>query len=518
MEFNYRAFFYLMALAILATAMMCVISASASYAVVEEVTQNATYYIEDTTIYPVYSIEQGDDVYVNDTVDISRVTGWSGPDGEYRIAWYGRYIDALSPEDLDPEYIIKLPSKSRTGTTATQYRYYIDPAIFEYRTGWWYQFYSNASVNSEGAGNLRAFHVNSSKRIITVGDNTTFEYSTGEREVKPPEPLMPEKRISDVLVARGDAPDMIVAGNRAWIFGSKYGLYCMERNITRDDIWNLEPGSYTIMYQSPGNNTIYDATLSGDYLIPGLYGRKPVDISAAKNDAYVMREKFTGMVSGTDDLITSSKMEVQEPEITLERIDEVFNNGIAVLDIRGYTNAANGTKITVVLDEGRSYKTYIPERIKTTEAVRTNPGYLSYYRVYLPIDYDSLSAANAVNHTITARTDIGGVVYKDFFISVMPADSYKPNATLKYIEDRNPWVPTPTPEIVVKTEQVVVTQTVPVQIPPSQEQIAEAAKKITEEEKRNTINMAVVIAVSMVIIGFVAWFGYSLYRARRIRK
>lgn len=190
-------------------------------------------------------------------------------------------------------------------------------------------------------------------------------------------------------------------------------------------------------------------------------------------------------------------------------------NGITVLDIRGYTNAANGTKITVVLDEGRSYKAYIAERIKSTEAIRTNPGHLSYYRVYLPIDYDTLAAADALNHTITARTAIGGVVYKDFWISVLPADSFKPNATIKYIEGRNPFVPTPTPEIVVKRETVVVTQTIPVPQAPSQEQIDAAAQRLLGEQNQKTVATIAIVTGSLLVLAFVGWFTWSIQRARK---
>lgn len=408
------------------------------------------------------SIEQGETVYVNDTIDISRVAGWPGPDGEYRMAWYGKWFSTTSPEDIDPLYILKLPGKARSGKVATQYKYYIDPDIFADRTGWWYQFYSNTStrVGTESSGNLRAFYVSSNPRSITQQNNTTTMYGSGTytEKVEPVQPLMPEKHITDLLVARGDKPDINVSNQRAWVFGRVDGLYGIERNITADDIWTLEPGEYNVVLQSPGQNTIYDVTLSGNYLIPGLYGKQPIDISSTKQNAYVMQEKFKGMVKDTDDRISELRMEVQEPEITLEQIDEIYLNGITVLDIRGYTNAAKGTEITVTLDEGKSFKSYIAERTKTTEAVRTDPGAMSYYRVYLPIDYDTLSAANALNHTIAARTAIGGVVYKDFWISVLPADSFKPNATIKYIENRNPFVPLPTP--IVQTVEKEVTKVV----------------------------------------------------------
>ena len=498
-------------------AIITVLFALAVMMVPATATENFSYAVVEYGNYGipldyVPTIQQEDPVYVNDTVDISLVTGWPGPDGEYRLAYYGNWFAGTSPEDIDPQFILKLPGKARSGKVPTQYKYHLDPEVFGDREGWWYQFYSNTSkaMGTESGGNLRAFYVTSKTRSITYLNNTTGLYIAGNYtpfEVPIP-PLMPEKQIADLLVARGDAPDLVVAGERVWVFGRLDGLFGLERNITIDDIWTLEPGSYTTVVQSGGKNTIYDVSLDGELLIPGLYGVEPVDISAAQKDAYVMREKFMGMVASTDDNLAEYRTEIQEPSITLERIDEVYDKGISVLDIRGYTNTANGTEITLMLDEGRSYKSYIPERTIKTMAVRTHPGNLSYYKVLLPIDYDTLSAADGLNHTITARTALGGVVYKDFWISVLPADSYRPNATLKYIEDRNPFVPTPTPEIKV-VEKIVekpVVNTVTIKVTPS-------PSEIRKEQENVIFDILAKLVVGVLALFVLYIIGRFIYRA-----
>jgi hypothetical protein len=192
--------------------------------------------------------------------------------------------------------------------------------------------------------------------------------------------------------------------------------------------------------------------------------------------------------------------------ITISRADEVWHNGKAVLDIRGYTNVANGTPITVTLDE----KNFVDYKASTT-AVRTSPGNLSYYRAYVPLDYENL-AANAMNHTLIARTDIGGSIQKDFKISTMPADSFRPNATLKYIEGRNPFVPTPTPEVITVVKTQIVTQTITVPVTPSNETVYEQQKKAQEDVTYNWVTLAVTALVALIVLIGVGLYALMVWR------
>jgi len=410
-------------------------------------------------------ITQGETVYINDTVDISGVVGWPGSDGEYKIAWYGSYETAYSPYDQDPAYILTLPGRYRSTDHESQYWYYFSPEVFQQRTGYWYQFTSNASKErgDESAGNLRAFYVKSTYRPVfnSTSNQTEGSYESGNytKTVIKPAPLLPERRVADYVAARGQAISWPAGGYRLWMFGRVNGVYDNRDNvITAEQVQTLEPGRYTMMVHVPGNNSIFEASIDGKRILPGLYGRQPIDITGKLPPAVMADLK--GILAGTDDSLFEYTVDLQEPYITIERADELYLMNRTVLDVRGYTNVANGTPITVSMNEGKTYYKFIPLWTAKTEAVRDSPGNLSQYRAYVPVDWDNL-AANAMNHTLTAKTAIGGSMQKDFKISIMPADSFKPNATLKYIEGRNPFEPTPTPEIrtvtVVQTVKVIQT-------------------------------------------------------------
>jgi hypothetical protein len=223
--------------------------------------------------------------------------------------------------------------------------------------------------------------------------------------------------------------------------------------------------------------------------------------------APVVFQKFKEMLAGTDDKVFEYSMVLEEPYITINRAGEIWHNGRTVLDVRGYTNVANGTPITVTLDENN----FVDYKASTT-AVRTSPGNLSYYRAYVPLDYENL-AANAMNHTLIARTDVGGSIQKDFKISVMPADSFRPNATLKYIEDRNPFVPTPTPEVITVIKTQVVIQTITVPVTPTNETVYAQQRKAQEDVTYNWLSLAAIALVALVVL-----IGGGLYAMRVWRR
>lgn len=481
-------------------------------------------------------IAQGEHVYINDTLDISGVSGWPGADDEYRLAYYGRWTDAPSPGDLDPSYILVLPGKKISRSSSSQYWFWIDPAIFADKTGYWYQFVSNTSASrGEGAGNLRAFYVVSDYRNVfnTTSNQSEIWYTNGtyNETIPTPAPFMPERHIADYVIARGDR--LIYSGtedHRLWLFGRVDGLYGITGNeITKDQIQELEEGSYTLVVQTPGNNTIYEATCgpsainwsevptqpkdrSCGVLLPGLYGKEPVDIRGMA--PAVVLAKLRQMLVGTDDVLTTYKVEVADPYVTLDRADEVWVKGRTYLDVRGYSNVANDTPISVVLDNGKTYQKYIELRTITVGAVRTSPGNLSYYRANVPFDYETM-AANAFNHTLTVTTALGGTVERGFKVSIMPPDSFRPNATLKYIENFNPFQENMTRVTVTVTIPIRIIETQIIHDTPSQAQLDEAQQKALGKLVSDAL-----IAVLMLLVGLGGGFLVMrfLYRAYKKRK
>jgi hypothetical protein len=483
MNFNFRGIAEILVIVALLIGAAALLSSHAAAA--ENGTENLTagYVIVDTPLPDLIPIPmdhiprigQGETVYLNDTVDISGVSGWSGSDGEYRIAWYGSYETAYSPYDRDPAYIMVLPGKYLSASRESQYRFYVDPDVFGQMTGYWYQFSSNISKErgDESAGNLRAFYVSTGyRKVFNTTSNQTegyYEHGNYTEPVIKPAPLLPERHVADYVAARGQAITWPAGGYRLWLFGRVNGIYDDRDNvITIDQVESLEPGRYVMAVHISGNNSLYEAScqqISKDpcgTIIPGLYGKQPINITG-KLPPTVMNDLKT-ILAGTDDSLFEYNVDLQEPFITIERADEMFLKNRTVLDVRGYTNVANGTPITVSLNEGKTYYKFIPLWSVDTVAVRDSPGNLSSYRAYVPIDWENL-AADARNHTLTAKTAIGGSMQKDFKISIMPADSCQypeggachTNVSLKYMEDRNPFVPKPTAEIrTVTVERTVV--------------------------------------------------------------
>lgn len=492
-----RAIFWLVVLAF-------ALSAIVWYASGEEQFVDGSYVTVDTPApdvplqYPpldyIPRIVQGDIVYLNDTVDISGVSGWPDGNGEYRLAYYGKWVTEVTPGDSEPDYILKLPGKYHGSTAESQYRFYIDPAIFSERTGYWYQFTPTILRKSgEDSGNLRAFKVIGRYR---PAPNATENETANQTESNYVAPLLEERHISDYVLAKGDPLIWPDGAYRMWLFGRVDGVYDVRCNtITSDQIESLENGRYTLVIHVAGNNTIFEASYENGTLYPGLYGKKPDDILSL--DPLSKLVHLRKMVEGTDDSLYEYNVEVDIPGITINQADEMFLKGMTVLDVRGYTNVRNGTKIVVSLDE-KDQRKWEAE----TEAVRTSDGNMSYYRAYVPIIWEEL-AADARNHTLVARTALGGEVSKDFKVSVMPADSYKPNATIKYIEDRNPFVPTPTPEVVTVIETKIITRTITVPVTPSQESVDAAQNKALMDVviySAEIVSLVVVLGMGVFLI------------------
>jgi hypothetical protein len=448
-------------------------------------------------------ISQGDTVYVGDTVDLSGV-----------LAPYPgmAYWDGFDMYDSVPRYNLTMPDNKRS-----YYKFYIDPEIFGNRLGRWYKY----NGKFEKQGNNRLFTVMPAKMsnsTLTFPNGTSINLSevvqqTYTSHLINPAPLLPEKHISDYVVAKGDELVLPEGNFRVWVFGRVSGIYANEgHTITKEQISSLDGGNYDIVFQYPGSNTIYDSTCDTKdckTLIPGLYGQKPVNVYGYQPS--VVYDKLKGMLIGTDDTLVEYDLQVENPYITIHQADETEYQTHSALNVRGYSNVANGTKITVSLDEKNAYYKDIPKIQTQTTAVRTSSGNLSYYSVNVPFNYDDL-AADARNHTLTARTELGGIVQKDFKISLMPADSYKPNATLKYIEDRNPFVPTPTPEIVTIERTKIVTQTITIPVTPTNETVYEQQRKAQDDITKGWVSLAVTAIVALVVLIGLGWYALRVWR------
>jgi hypothetical protein len=445
---------------------------------------------------PPYRIAQGQDVYLNDTIDITG-EGWGRG-----IAWYGTY-----GEYDDPQYVYEFSDFSPHGELS---HFWIDPSIFAQRLGMWYEYYGNAT---ETRGNLNAFKVIAGYRnsTLTFPNGTVVNQSVGisptqTPRVFPQESVLPEVHVADYLLAIGDPLIVKTYGQaQVWIFGrvdKAYGTTNTD-NMTFDakTFENFEPGSYTMVVQHPGNNTDFDVRFNNNTLEykNGWNGVQNVDVSGLQPRMILSR--LLQILESTDDTYQTYTVEIQQPEIRVVSIDDIWlkskmdefhidnNVDVTFKDIRGYTNLQNGTNLTVALDKTRF--------VTHAQTWRSANGNRTMFQAYVPIIWDTIPLGT---HTVTVSGPPGAYVDANFPVELLPADSYRPNATLKYTGDENPWKPnltTPTPVIITQ----VVTQVVVVTVTPSQDQIKQKSMDAVMQIISDNV-VPVVEVVAGVLIGF----------------
>jgi hypothetical protein len=443
-----------------------------------------------------YRIAQGQDVYLNDTIDITG-EGWGRG-----LAWYGTY-----GEYDDPQYVYEFSDFSPHGELS---HFWIAPSIFSQRQGMWYQYYGNAT---ETRGNLNAFKVIAGYRnsTLTFPNGTVVNQSVGisptqTPRVFPQESVLPEVHVADYLLAIGDPLIVKTYGQaQVWIFGrvdKAYGTTNTD-NMTFDakTFENFEPGSYTMVVQHPGNNTDFDVRFNNNTLEykNGWNGVQNVDVSGLQPRMILSR--LLQILGSTDDTYQTYTVEIQQPEIRVVSIDDIWlkskmdefhidnNVDVTFKDIRGYTNLQNGTNLTVALDKTRF--------VTHAQTWRSANGNRTMFQAYVPIIWDTIPLGT---HTVTVSGPSGAYVDANFPVEILPADSYRPNATLKYTGDENPWKPnltTPTPVIITQ----VVTQVVVVTVTPSQDQIKQKSMDAVMQIISDNV-VPVVEVVAGVLIGF----------------
>jgi hypothetical protein len=233
----------------------------------------------------------------------------------------------------------------------------------------------------------------------------------------------------------------------------------------------------------------------------------------------VVMSRFKMMVDNTDDRTETLNLEVQGPDITIAQIDntaagdripEAYEPGVSVLDVRGYTNAENGTVLSFQIDPDTSkYKVW------TTTAQQSSPGNMRFYQVYIPINLNQMP--NGI-HTLKAWNPQGAFVYADFPVSELPADSFVPNATVKYVGDRNPWVAPVIQNVTVEVTKEVI-KTVVVEVTPRPEVVYEqqlAAKKAMDVEFWGKVSVIATAAFGgLALLCLIAYAATVIYRGRK---
>ena len=473
--------------------------------------------------YTIHRISQGDKVYVGDHIDISGVVA-----GNKALVWFV----AQEPDPAEIPYVMPLPT-----TKAGYYDFYIDPTTFSQMPGHWYKW----NGYYERSGNTQAFYVVVSPRTTTTTyPNGTMIETTGylsgnyTEAVAPKTPALPVKHVADYLIAKGDSFNISVGSDtHIWLFGRidqlvDYRSVNGSVDIGNDITAGFEPGTYKLLMQTIRNNSNdftvkYDA---GDNTIK-WFDPKLFTVHSEFIGSYspqVLYSKFMELIPEFQDTFSEYRVEVQEPLIDLQSMDFVsassaqayyhdsnYRGDLSLYDIRGYTNALPGTTIRIALDESRQERIHW---INTTVQGEFLGDY-RFYQAYVPIYWDDMKEGM---HRISAYTDSGASVFRDFPVSIAPEHSFIPNNSVKWVEDENPWKPNLTiPEPVILTKTVEVVREVPV--PPSNETVylqqLEAAKAINDKNRNDAILIGfyvVVIAVSLFLIGYLI----GVYRRARL--
>jgi hypothetical protein len=478
--------------------------------------------------YTVYSIEQGDDVYLGDHIDISRALG-GNPD----IAYFGGW----EPDATKAPIVIELPNAH-----TDWYDYYIDPAVFGKYPGVWYKWNGYYEPN----GNTKAFRVISNYRNYTLTfpngtvENKTelvkVEHTLEDNEI-PNKEILPTKHVSDYVIPRGGSINISVNRTSAiWIFDGSdnsivYSKSVWVKNTTRLEIFlndstikQLPPNDYKIIIQSVGDvspyfDVVYNGNNTMKWFDRSTFEVHTVDFNGMTPDVAVSTMEH--IFKNTFDKYEIKHLEIQEPTVTIDRMDKVglvgakefyrtddMRGNVSLMDVRGYTNALAGTKISVILDIDKTTPNTVKYNTVNTVTQGTSFGDMRYYQVYVPLYEDSLDIGM---HMLTAKTEIGGSMNADFPISVMPADSFQPNATVKWVGDENPWKPNMTiPAPVVQVVTVVQTQVVVQKVTPSPEEVKVAQEEVVSEKIRTYVGY-IVGALVIILIGYIVF--RFLYRA-----
>lgn len=463
-------------------------------------------------------IQQGDTVYIGDTIDISGVAA-----GLLNLAYYGGY-----EEDISRQYLLELPK-----TTKGYYLFYIDPEIFSKRLGYWYKW--RGSINR--GENSVAFVVANTRIKPNVSENITLQ-NPNQTPIIIKIPILPDQHVADYLVARGDSMT-IPATNRtkAWIFGTEDYLYDYKEvngtiDLKNDVVDRLSPGSYTLMLHTRDANSSDDFTVRYnpdtseiDWFDPGTFTVNHYDVSAQTPENVM--NKLKSLIPAAHDTFKLYSLEVQLPIISIDQIDAeiIQNTNISAanrtspnvptyIEVRGYTNAAPDTIVKIVVDPDLNMP--VDQMFKdasTTQTVGLSPGDMRVFRALVPIYMYNTKVGE---HHIVAKTSKSDTfVTANFYIYENWKLQPITNKTIRYISGKygpQELIPTPTPITVTQIVTKVVTQIVTVRVTPSNEQVY-AQQKIASEKTwwEGAMLLAKVIGSGVFLLGGV-WYGVSVFR------
>jgi hypothetical protein len=185
-----------------------------------------------------------------------------------------------------------------------------------------------------------------------------------------------------IYVATGDAASIPLKtpGGSCWHFPeSGIGYLCdfsptLVNNqsyciIPGKDTANLNPGTYTMVYQEPaivGNKIFKDVSWINNTLVSSFAKTKPIDESG-KQAPMVMIDLKRMIEANQFNKIISEQIFIEEPELKLTQLYQSAEN---LYTAKGTSNFADGTPITIKIDDARYYAQHDDTFIYHTKVTR----------------------------------------------------------------------------------------------------------------------------------------------------
>lgn len=453
-------------------------------------------------------IDQGGCVAPGETVDIAGLGWYTG-----YITYYGRYYDGYgSAGNSSVKYRYDIESRYLD-------RFFVDPAVFSTRYGYWY----NPIDGDTGdlSGNDRLFYVaetcNLTPKETEVAVQVALNESMRRKALIANQSVLIPKNVKgiDRIIPKNQTSSYSAQNDTAmWVFGpgSREDLYDVDvpdyGSVTfgKDITAGMTAGKYSVVFVKPGRNTIIEEHYDKEnlMLVSPFRDQDPVMLNGL-TPVFIQDRLIQMIRNSKDDSFDVWNVELQDPSVEIMRFyQNPLGKNTSLVVIAGYTNANPGTDIVVQMDLNTSNRITRPSHTWHTQAVdavyggeNLGSGYYRVWNVSFVIDYKNMFPGD---HWLTVSTNDGGSGTVPFYVRRELADHYQPKEYIEFV-DNSPFIP-PIYINTTKIERVEVPgPMVTVTITPSPEQVRKAGEDAA--------------TAWLTVIGVILAFLYVVYRIVR---
>jgi hypothetical protein len=395
-------------------------------------------------------LHQGDNAYLNETVDLSQAVAW--PD--YKMVWC-----------IGDNYGCEPPTQT-IQITGYMHSYWLDPAIWHLGTYYRWDGHWNRGENSV------AFTIKPGTRPIinqsATGQNITNQSYTPNQTVEGP---------YSYLIARGDDPLIKIRVAREdpghfWMFGAKKELLNFPMNqsgfdysyqMQVNDTFSTDVGKYTGYLQFDGKNKLQDVFWNYDeHVLDTPYDDSVIpDVQVNEWNPPAVKAAFENLIKDnkySDDILVPVTMQVVEPTIIITDLTQ----GDDKIYLSGRTTWSNGTVLTIKLDD-ENYKLEQDKRKHTWTTNITGPlTEMRAFQVEVPVTMKEMYlGVHEIKMSVEKNNEVTDMYY-DFKVTgtyIMPEPTPEFRKVMTSMNDTPVATGAPTP-----APQTVSTPTIPSEI------------------------------------------------------